>query len=120
MTSPRFPAHLSAIPAPREQRHARDPWLICPSCGDHPYLAYSEVSSRLQRIRGPYSLEAGLTAYEKHRGLFPRRHEARPGRSGDAKPAARRAALLDFANAPTGAPQLWGIAETVYPGRSPQ
>ena len=29
------------------------------------------------------------------------------------------AALLDFANAHAGAPQLWGITEPVYPGRSP-
>jgi hypothetical protein len=40
--------------------------LICPSCGDHPYLDYSEVSSRLQRLRGPRTLAAGLAAYEKH------------------------------------------------------
>jgi hypothetical protein len=33
--------------------------LLCPSCGDHPYLNYSEISSRLQRIRGPYAMEAG-------------------------------------------------------------
>ena len=26
--------------------------LICPSCGDHPYLDYSEVPPRLQRLRG--------------------------------------------------------------------
>ncbi len=31
--------------------------LICGQCGDHPYLDYSETS-RLQRIRGPYTLEA--------------------------------------------------------------
>ncbi len=27
--------------------------LICPDCGDHPYLDYSEVSARLQLLRGP-------------------------------------------------------------------
>lgn len=36
--------------------------LICPSCGDHPYLAYSEIPARLQRIHGPYTMEAGLSA----------------------------------------------------------
>jgi hypothetical protein len=40
--------------------------LICPSCGDHPYLDYSEVSPRLQRLRGPRTLTAGLAAYEEH------------------------------------------------------
>jgi len=43
--------------------------LICCECGDHPYLGYSEISPRLQRIRGPYTMEAGLAAYDRHLGL---------------------------------------------------
>jgi hypothetical protein len=43
--------------------------LICPQCGDHPYLDYSEISPRLQRICGPCTLHAGVAAYEKHLGL---------------------------------------------------
>ncbi len=43
--------------------------LICCECGDHPYLDYSEIPPRLQRIRGPYTMRAGLAAYEKHLGL---------------------------------------------------
>jgi hypothetical protein len=43
--------------------------LICCDCGDHPYLDYSEVPPRLQWLRGPRTLEAGLAAYEKHLGL---------------------------------------------------
>jgi hypothetical protein len=43
--------------------------LICYECGDHPYLDYSEVSPRLQRIRGPYTMRAGLAAYDNHLGL---------------------------------------------------
>jgi hypothetical protein len=43
--------------------------LICCDCGDHPYLDYSEVSARLQRIRGPYRMRAGLAAFENHLGL---------------------------------------------------
>jgi hypothetical protein len=43
--------------------------LICCDCGDHPYLDYSEVPARLQWLRGPRSLQAGLAAYEKHLGL---------------------------------------------------
>jgi hypothetical protein len=43
--------------------------LICCDCGDHPYLDYSEVPPRLQWLRGPRTLQAGLAAYEKHLGL---------------------------------------------------
>jgi hypothetical protein len=43
--------------------------LICPSCGDHPYLDYSEVPPRLQWLRGPRTLKGGVAAYEKHLGL---------------------------------------------------
>jgi hypothetical protein len=43
--------------------------LICGQCGDHPYLDYSEIPPWLQQIRGPYTLEAGLAAYEDHLGL---------------------------------------------------
>jgi hypothetical protein len=42
--------------------------LICGQCGDHPYVDYSEIPRWLQRIRGPYTLEAGLAAYEDHLG----------------------------------------------------
>ena len=40
--------------------------LICPSCGDNPYLDVLEVSPRLQWLRGPYTLADGLVAYEEH------------------------------------------------------
>jgi hypothetical protein len=50
--------------------------LICPSCGDHPDLDYSEVPPRLQWLRGPRPLEAALAAYHKHLGLpWPTRTE---------------------------------------------
>ena len=42
--------------------------LICADCGDHLYLDYSEVSPGLRRIRGPYTMQAGLAAYEEHLG----------------------------------------------------
>ena len=42
--------------------------LICGQCGDHPYLDYAEIPRWLQRIRGPYTLGAGLAAYENHIG----------------------------------------------------
>jgi hypothetical protein len=42
--------------------------LICPECGDHPYVDYRDIPPRLQRIRGPYPLRAALRAYEEHLG----------------------------------------------------
>lgn len=43
--------------------------LICPSCGDHPHLDYSQLPPRLQRLRGPRGLEAALAACHKHPGI---------------------------------------------------
>jgi hypothetical protein len=43
--------------------------LIFCECGDHPYLDYSEISPRLQRIRGSYTMRAGIAEYEKHLSL---------------------------------------------------
>ncbi len=57
--------------------------IICPDCGDHPFLDYEGIPSRLQRIRGPYTLQAGLEAYAEHVGLS----EAAPGRPGAAEAA---------------------------------
>ena len=45
--------------------------LVCPSCGDNPYLDYPEVPPRLQWLRGPRELEAALAAYHKHIGQSP-------------------------------------------------
>ena len=42
--------------------------IICYDCGDHWYLDYFQVPPRLQRIRGPYTIEAALAAYEQHLG----------------------------------------------------
>jgi len=43
--------------------------VICPSCGDHPHLDYSQVPPRLQWLRGPRRLEAAVAAYHKHLGI---------------------------------------------------
>jgi hypothetical protein len=40
--------------------------LICPGCGDHPYLDYPDIPPRLQWLRGPRTLEAALATYDKH------------------------------------------------------
>jgi hypothetical protein len=50
--------------------------IICCDCGDHPDLDYHEVSPEFQRIRGPYTVVAGVAAYEEH--LV--RHHPQPAR----------------------------------------
>jgi hypothetical protein len=50
--------------------------LICPGCGDNPYVDYSEIPPQLQWLRGPHTLEAALEAYDKH-------FEPIPGPNGD-------------------------------------
>lgn len=65
------PAHPTR-PARMEGGYTELFELISPSCGDHPYLDYSEISPRLQWLRGPRALMAGLAVYEKHLGMVPR------------------------------------------------
>jgi hypothetical protein len=43
--------------------------LICYDCGDDPGLAYCEVPSGLQWLRGPRPIAAAWAAYERHLGL---------------------------------------------------
>ena len=40
--------------------------IICRDCGDDPRLDYREASPALQRIRGAFSIAAGVAAYEDH------------------------------------------------------
>ena len=53
--------------------------LICPSCGDHPYVDVVDVPPQLQWLRGPYTLAAALAAYEEHLGLSSGPDEDGPG-----------------------------------------
>jgi hypothetical protein len=53
----------------RKARYTGAYEVICCDCGDHPYLDYSKIPPRLQRIRGPYTLEAGVAAHAEHLGL---------------------------------------------------
>jgi hypothetical protein len=61
--------------------------LICPSCGDNPYLDFVDVPAQLQRLRGSYALTAAVAAYEEHLGLSSGPDEGSPGGPGprDAK-----------------------------------
>jgi hypothetical protein len=62
--------------------------LICPGCGNHPYLDYSEISPQLQRLRGPRTLMAGLAAYDRQCQAGPL---TRPRPAITKKPAPRQA-----------------------------
>jgi hypothetical protein len=65
----RQPARIAGA---RVQGGYTDPFeLICPDCGDNPQVDYSEVSPQLQWLRGPFTLEAALEAYDKHLGPLP-------------------------------------------------
>ena len=44
--------------------------LICCDCDDDPDLDYREVSPRLQLVRGPYPIAAGVAAYAQHVELY--------------------------------------------------
>ena len=56
--------------------------IVCCDCGDDPELDYREVSPELRRIRGPYPMAAGVTAYLRHA----RQH---PGPAGGHQPGRR-------------------------------
>jgi hypothetical protein len=43
--------------------------LICCDCGDDPDRAYRELPPRLQLVRGPYPIAAGVAAYQRHSRL---------------------------------------------------
>jgi len=46
--------------------------LICCDCGDDPDLDYRDATAELQQIRGPYTITAGIAAYEQHVRHHPR------------------------------------------------
>ena len=52
-----------------EGGYAADFELICYDCGDDPDLDYREIRPRLQLVRGPYTIAAGVAAYEQHSRL---------------------------------------------------
>jgi len=64
--------------------------LICCDCGDDPGLDYREVAPELQRIRGPYSIAAGVAAYEQHVSLHELRQASQGGGRRPMQTPARR------------------------------
>ena len=45
--------------------------LICPDCGDNPYVDYFEAPALLKWLRGPVTLQAAMEAYDEHLGPLP-------------------------------------------------
>lgn len=54
-----------------EGGYTEDFEVVCCECGDDPYLDYREVSPELQRVRGPYPMPEGVTAYVEHVSRHP-------------------------------------------------
>ena len=52
--------------------------IICCDCGDDPGLDHREVPPALKRIRGPYPIAAGITAYVQHARQHPRPQRIHP------------------------------------------
>ena len=40
--------------------------IICRICGDDPALDHQQIPAELQKIRGPYTLSDGITAFTRH------------------------------------------------------
>jgi anti-sigma regulatory factor (Ser/Thr protein kinase) len=148
VTSPRFPAHLSAVPAPREERPDRDLWQRLDDQGimTLPLASPDEMAGGYRHEAFLYS---GMAEFQAAATSFIRRAvqagdpvlvvvtgskidglrrelgaETQGVRFADmakvgGNPGRIIAALRDFVSGHAGAPQLWGIAEPVYPGRSP-
>lgn len=45
--------------------------IVCCDCGDDPDWDWREIPARLQQIRGPYPISAGVTAYVRHARRHP-------------------------------------------------
>ena len=50
----------------RQPDDARRYEVICTECGDDPDRPYADVPAEVQLIRGPYLLDAAISAYEQH------------------------------------------------------
>ena len=99
----------------RRRLHRRAYELICCDCGDDPDLDYQQVSSQLQRIRGPYPIAAGVEAYEQHAGRHKTRQPARTAGGGRSRRWSRRGCRpLDLAP-PKSAINAHGVCQPFRP-----
>ena len=60
--------------------------IICRMCGDDPALDHRQVPAGLRRIRGSYTLRAGIAAFFRHQEFHDRAEEAQTGQAGTRVP----------------------------------
>jgi hypothetical protein len=60
--------------------------IICRMCGDHPALDHRQVPAELRRIRGSYTLMAGIVAFLEHQEFHDRAEEAQTSQAGTRVP----------------------------------
>ena len=56
--------------------------IICRMCGDDPALDHRQVPAQLRRIRGSYTLTAGIAAFLTHQEFHDGAEEAETGQAG--------------------------------------
>ena len=56
--------------------------IICRMCGDDPALDHRQVPAGLRRIRGSYTLTAGIAAFLTHQEFHDRAEEAQTSQAG--------------------------------------
>jgi hypothetical protein len=78
--------------------------IICCDCGDDPGLDYREVSPALQRIRGPYPIAAGITAYVQHARQHPAPQRIHPSGRHPVREASRCPLLAGSRDSSLGQP----------------
>lgn len=56
--------------------------IICRMCGDDPALDHRQAPAGRRRIRGSYTLTAGIAAFLRHQAFHDRAEEAETGQAG--------------------------------------
>ena len=56
--------------------------IICRMCGDDPALDHRQAPAELRRIRGSYTLMAGIAAFLRHQEFHDRAGDAETGQAG--------------------------------------
>ena len=73
--------------------------VICRYCGDDPALDHRQAPAELRRIRGSYTLMAGIAAFLKHQEFHDRAEDAETGQAGTrvfVSPAIVRAQVMAY------------------------
>jgi hypothetical protein len=56
--------------------------IICRTCGDDPAVDHRQAPAELRRIRGSYTLTAGIAAFLEHQEFHDRAEDAETGQAG--------------------------------------